>query len=65
LLIERLWRSLKYEDLYLKGYTDGREAEAGIAQWVVFYSTVRPHQALSNRTPMAVWRDSVTGEVGD
>ena len=34
--IERLWRSLKYEDVYLKGYADGREARAGIAAWIAF-----------------------------
>ena len=34
--IERLWRSLKYEDVYLKGYADGREAKAGIAEWIAF-----------------------------
>jgi len=34
--IERLWRSLKYEDVYLKGYADGREAKAGIASWMAF-----------------------------
>jgi putative transposase len=54
--IERLWRSLKYEDVYLKGYADGREAKAGIAAWFAFYNEVRPHQALANRAPMAVWR---------
>src|SRR5712691_9897265 len=54
--IERLWRSLKYEDIYLKGYADGREARAGIGAWIAFYNTRRPHQALGNRTPMAVWR---------
>jgi putative transposase len=59
--IERLWRSLKYEDIYLKGYADGREAEAGIAQWIAFYNGLRPHQALEHRTPMAVWREGVTG----
>jgi putative transposase len=59
--IERLWRSLKYEDIYLKGYSDGREARAGIAQWFAFYNTRRPHQALNNRTPMAVWREGITG----
>ena len=32
--IERLWRSLKYEDIYLKGYSDGHEAKAGIARWI-------------------------------
>jgi transposase InsO family protein len=53
--IERLWRSLKYEDIYLKGYADGREAHAGIASWVAFYNVTRPHQALGDRTPMAVW----------
>jgi len=62
--IERLWRSLKYEDLYLKGYADGHEAKAGIASWVTFYNMRRPHQALGNRTPMAVWRAGVTGELG-
>src|SRR6266436_2857299 len=59
--IERLWRSLKYEDVYLKGYADGREARAGIASWLAFYNLRRPHQALANRTPMAVWRDGTTG----
>jgi putative transposase len=59
--IERLWRSLKYEDIYLKGYADGREAKTGIAQWIAFYNGLRPHQALEHRTPMAVWREGVTG----
>jgi putative transposase len=59
--IERLWRSLKYEDIYLKGYADGREAKLGIAQWVAFYNTSRPHMALDHRTPMAVWREGITG----
>jgi putative transposase len=62
--IERLWRSLKYEDIYLKGYADGRDAKAGIAQWIAFYNNSRPHQALRNRTPMAVWRAGVTGAIG-
>jgi putative transposase len=59
--IERLWRSLKYEDVYLKGYADGREARAGIAAWIRFYNGGRPHQALGDRTPMVVWREGVTG----
>jgi putative transposase len=62
--IERLWRSLKYEDIYLKGYTDGREAVAGIAAWIAFYNLQRPHQALANHTPMAIWRAGVTGGLG-
>jgi putative transposase len=63
--IERLWRSLKYEDVYLKGYADGREAKAGIASWITFYNHRRPHQALANRTPMAIWRDGITGGLGE
>jgi putative transposase len=63
--IERLWRSLKYEDIYLKGYADGREARAGIESWVRFYNHQRPHQALENRMPMAVWRAGVGGEIGE
>jgi putative transposase len=63
--IERLWRSLKYEDIYLKGYADGREAKAGIALWFAFYNARRPHQALGNRTPLAVWRAGVSGEPGE
>ncbi len=63
--IERLWRSLKYEDVYLKGYADGREARAGIGAWIAFYNTRRPHQALGNRMPMAVWRAGVTSALDD
>jgi putative transposase len=63
--IERLWRSLKYEDIYLKGYADGHEAKAGIASWLAFYNTRRPHQGLGNRAPMAVWRAGATGELGE
>jgi putative transposase len=59
--IERLWRSLKYEDVYLKGYADGREARNGIGAWIAFYNSRRPHQALAGKTRMAVWRDGTTG----
>lgn len=63
--IERLWRSLKHEDIYLKGYADGREAKIGIAAWIAFYNSRRPHQALGNRTPLAVWRDGTSGPLGE
>ena len=59
--IERLWRSLKYEDIYLKGYADGYEAKVGIAQWVAFYNGRRPHMAIGHRAPMVVWRQGTTG----
>jgi putative transposase len=61
--IERLWRSLKYEDVYLKGYADGRDAKLGIAAWIAFYNLQRPHQALGNRMPMAVWRGGLIGAI--
>ena len=51
LFIERLWRSLKYEEVYLKAYQDGRDARAGIGNYFRFYNTERPHQALGYQTP--------------
>jgi putative transposase len=62
--VERLWRSLKYEDVYLKGYADGAETKVGVGAWFAFYNSTRPHQALGNRAPMAVWRDGTTGDLG-
>ena len=56
IFIERLWRSIKYEEVHLKAYADGREARAGIGHWVTFYNFRRPHQAMNNQMPMAVWR---------
>ena len=55
LFIERLWRSLKYEEVYLKAYTDGREARSQIGEYFRFYNTQRPHQALGYRTPAEVY----------
>ena len=62
--IERVWRSLKYEDVYLKGYADGREAKAGISAYFAFYNERRLHQALGYRAPMAVWREGATKAYG-
>src|SRR5580658_6506497 len=56
IFIERLWRSIKYEEVHLKAYADGREARAGIGFWMTFYNLRRPHQAMNNQMPMAVWR---------
>jgi putative transposase len=63
--IERLWRGLKYEDIYLKDYADGREARTGISLWMAFHNGRRPHQALGNRMPMSVWREGVTGALSN
>ena len=56
IFVERLWRSLKYEDIYLRDYPTLADARAGIARWIRFYNHRRPHQALDNRTPMDVYR---------
>jgi putative transposase len=56
IFIERLWRSIKYEEVHLKAYADAREARAGIGSWMTFYNFRRPHQAMNNQMPMAVWR---------
>ena len=55
IFIERLWRSLKYEEVYLHAYETVAEARAGIGRWIRFYNTERPHQALGYRTPEAVF----------
>ena len=55
LFIERLWRSVKYEEVYLKAYQDGRDARAGLGDYFRFYNTDRPHQALGYRTPAEVF----------
>jgi putative transposase len=53
--VERLWRSLKYEDIYLREYATVRELEIGIRAWIERYNTWRPHQALGNKTPAQVY----------
>lgn len=49
--VERLWRSVKYEEVYLKAYASVSEARAGIGAYLNFYNTKRPHQALDGNTP--------------
>lgn len=51
---ERLWRSVKYEDVYLKDYETVDAARAGLGEYFRFYNTARPHQALGYRTPAEV-----------
>ena len=59
--MERLWRSLKYEEVYLNAYGDVREAWEGIERWLRFYNQERPHQALGYQTPMRVYRTGLIG----
>ena len=49
--VERLWRSVKYEEVYLKAYGSVSEARASLGKYLAFYNTRRPHQALDGRTP--------------
>ena len=55
IFIERLWRSLKYEEVYLRDYVRVPEARAGIGRWFQFYNHERPHQSLGYRTPAGLY----------
>jgi putative transposase len=55
LFIERLWRSVKYEEVYLKAYQDGREARISLGGYFRFYNTSRIHQSLGYQTPAEVY----------
>ena len=56
IFIERLWRSLKQEAIYLAELTDGFKAQRVIRNWMMFYNTERPHSALEYQTPReAYW----------
>lgn len=57
IFIERLWRSLKYEEVYLKDYQMASEAREGVGKWIDFYNHQRPHQSLAYRTPAAVYKE--------
>ena len=49
--VERLWRSVKYECVYLHAFSDGHEAREGIGAWMTRYNTRRPHSSLGGQTP--------------
>lgn len=55
LFIERLWRTVKYEEVYLKAYQDARDARASLGNYFRFYNTERPHQSHGYRTPAEVY----------
>ena len=57
IFIERLWRSLKYEAVYLHELRDGLDAERIIGSWIDFYNEVRPHSSLRGRTPGDAYRE--------
>lgn len=58
--IERLWRTIKYEDIYLKDYEDVDELYEGLTSYLAFYDRERPHQALDYRTPNEVYQTTAS-----
>ncbi len=65
IFIERLWRSLKYEAVYLHEIADGFAARRVIGQWIGFYNTERPHSALGGRTPAEAYRGDTPVDMMD
>jgi putative transposase len=60
IFVERLWRSVKYEEVYLKDYQDVQESITGLGGYIEFYNHERLQQALAYRTPAAVYRHGKT-----
>lgn len=61
IFVERLWRSVKYEDIYLKGYVTIPELQLGLSTYFRFYNTKRFHQSLGYKTPDEVYRTASGG----
>jgi hypothetical protein len=59
IFVERLWRSLKYEEVYLNAYESVAAAKAGIGAWLSFYNDERQHQSLGYRTPRQIYQDGL------
>jgi len=59
IFVERLWRSLKYEEVYLNAYATVAEAKTGIGAWLSFYNDERPHQSLGYRTPRQIYQEGL------
>jgi putative transposase len=59
LVIERFWRTIKYEDIYLKSYTNPVELEKGVGQFVERYNADRPHQSLAWLSPNQMYEEKM------
>jgi putative transposase len=59
-VVERLWKSIKYEEVYLHAYDTVSAAQQGLARYLLFYNQTRPHQALDSQTPDGVYFDNLT-----
>ena len=64
IFIERLWRSLKYEAVYLHELEDGHHARQVVGSWIEFYNHARPHSSLHGRTPASVYLGGRPGQAG-
>ena len=65
IFVERLWRSLKYEEVYLNAYESVAEAKAGIGAWLNFYNDERQHQSLGYRTPREIYQEGLWSMLDD
>jgi len=61
IFVERLWRNVKHEDVYLKGYGSMVELTLGLTKYFAFYNGERPHQSLGYETPDTVYRTALGG----
>ena len=61
IFVERLWRNVKHEDVYLKGYATMIELTVGLAEYFIFYNGERPHQSLGQKTPDVVYQTGIGG----
>ena len=61
IFVERFWRSVKHEDIYLNGYTNMGELMMGLTQYMTFYNTQRIHQSLGYQTPDEVYKTGMGG----
>jgi len=59
IFIERLWRSLKYECVYLHAWETGSQAKAGVGRWITFYNHQRPHATHGGKTPAVVYFNQI------
>lgn len=60
IFIERFWRSLKYEEVYLKAYANGLDARSSIRQWIGFYNNERPHQGIQSKKPQQLYFQTIS-----
>jgi len=65
IFIERLWRSVKYEEVYLNDYATTEELRKGLRKYFHFYNTERPHQTFNGATPLEVYKESTDGPAGE